>query len=485
MNITMDRTRIILTPKALLEIEAALNEPLFFGIPVGVTLNDRLIVELYNGNRVWNWRTRATDLLRYYYHRFYQPFLGSADLSRFSGRMVFTWLFDRADLKAFVLPLLEKYGTDQSIVVAPLASMQAQLPDQTAFVTWDEFPKIDMKLWRREFDRCSPIWRQRLNQVLAKHVVPPYVAEFLLWHLQIQTQRLMAFSHFLDIIRPKAIVTEFDRNEQSSCLVLAARQRSIPAVTMVHGALTPYPSYGYAPLLANYACCWGELHKHNLMEHGVDQDQLVVTGCQGITRTLGVKQDSARMEIGAPVDKPVILLATSPIKLEDRKHYASVFCAAMSRLPEMTAIVRLHPAENMAQYQEVIDKFPKVTFLANDAMTRDESLAAADIVVVHESGFGIDALLKGKLVVILDVLATPLRIGKELIALAGCPSARGPDEFESVIRKILTDAIWKRELHVKAEQYVLQYCASYGQDAVNNVCRVIDHAIESSKQKTA
>ncbi len=461
-----------------MEIEAALDAPLFFGIPMGPTLNEALIIALYNGKRVWNLRARVTNYLRYLYQRFQQPEFSSRDFSQYNERIVFTWLFDRADLKELILPLVQSYGHDKTVVVAPLASMQVQMPAQTAFMTFDELPKIDMKAWRSEFNRCLPIWRHQLNQVLRKHSIPPYVAEFLLCRLQVQTKRIMASGEFLEAMQPKAIVTEYDRGAASSCLILVARQRGIPTVTMIHGALETYPSYGFAPILSNFACCWGGVHKRNLLEHGVNHESLVVTGCQSVSRALDVKQDVVKQKIGLSTDKPVVLLATNPIQLEDRLKYALAFCTAMSKLHEMSAIVRLHPAENITEYQKLVDQFPQVMFLSNSTISRDESLAAADLVVNHESSFGIDALLKGKLVVILDVLAAPLKVARELIELAACPSAKSAGELESVIRKIIVDDDWKKELHEKAEQYALQYCDSYGQEAVNNVCRVIDNAID-------
>lgn len=482
----MDRNkRLKLPPEVLLEIEEALNFPQFLEMSVGATLTDVLTVALYNAKRVWNWRARAADSIRYFFQRFHQNSFSSKDFSQYRGRLVLTWLFDREDLKGFVLPLLEKYGYDNTVVLGPLASMRAKLPHEAHFVLWGDFPKIDMKVWRKEFNRCQPTWRRRLNQVLEKHSVPLYVGELLVNRLQIQTKRIMAAGRFLDVVEPKVIVTEYDRNGHSSCLVLAARQRGIPAITMIHAAgLEPYPSYGFAPFLARYACCWGEQHKQNLLAHGVADQQLVVTGCQALLRELEVKRDSARLKIGLALDKPAVLLATSPIKLEDRKKYTLVFCAAMSKLPELSAIVRLHPAENIAEYQNLVDEFPKVMFLSNNSMSRDESLAAADIVVNHESSFGVDAILKGKLVVIIDIPSTPLKIGKELIERAGCPVAKGEDELVSVIRKIFVDDTWRKELQAKAAQYALQICESFGQDAVNKVSRVIDDAVKI-RQKEA
>jgi hypothetical protein len=479
----MDK-RISLPPNALLEIEEALNTPLFGGYAVGVTLNDMLTVALYDAGRVWCWRRRMKDSLRYIYQRFHQPAFSSNDFSQYKDRILFTWLFDVPHLKALVLPIVENYGHDDYVVTSPFASIKTQVPDNSIVILWDELPKVDMKAWRKEFDRCLLTWRHRLNQVLEKHSVPPYVTKFLLSRLQVQTQRLMAASQFLDEIKPKVVVTEFDRNAHSSCLMLAARKRNIPTVTMVHGAaLKSHPSYGAAPILADYVCCWGARHKNVFIELGVNPEQLVITGCQAVTRKLVVKQDIARLKIGLPADKPVVLLATSPIKLEYRKKYTWVFCTAMSNLPEMSAIVRLHPAENMAEYKDLIDEFPKVRFLPNNAMSKEESLAAADVVVSHESGFGTDALLRGKLTVILDVLNIPMNIGKEMVELAGCPCVKESGELESVIRQISVDVNFRNELHAKAEQYVLQYCNSYGQGAVRNVCRLIDHAIDHSERK--
>jgi hypothetical protein len=476
--------RITLTPDVLLEIEAALDVPPFFGIPVGVTLNEVLIVALYNAKRVWHLRARVTNCLRYLYQRYQQPAFSSRDFSQYAGRIVFTWLFDRSDLKELILPLVQSYGHDDTVVVAPLASMQVQMPAQTAFVRFDEFPKIDMETWRSEFDRCLPIWKHQLKQVLQKHSISPYVAEFLLCRLQVQTKRIMAASQFIQVMQPKVIVTEYDRGAMSSCLVLAARQRGIPAVTLIHGAgVEPYPSYGMAPILANFVCCWGDAHERSLLEHGVNHECLVVTGCQSMSRTLDVKQDAARLKIGLFLDKPVVLLATNPIQLEERLKYAMAFCVAMSKLPAMSAIVRLHPAESIIEYRDLVDRFPQVMFLSNSTITRDESLAAADLIVNHESSFGIDALLKGKLVVILDVLATPLKVARGMIELAGCPIAKSAGELESVIRKINVDDDWKKTLHEKAEKYARQYCDSYGQEAANNVCRVINNAIENSQQR--
>ncbi len=486
LELTNKTKRIVLPSAILFELEEAFNFPYFLNIPVGVTLNDTLIVNFLNGKRVWDFRARMSDCFRIRYHRFHKSFSGVKKLGGYKGRMVFTWLFDRQDLKNLVFPIVSNYANSASLVVGSFSSMREKVPEQTEFISWADFPKIDMKAWRVEFDRCEPIWRQRLIDVLERHSIPECIVDFLIINLQVQTQNIMSAIRFINEVQPTAIVTEYDRNAHSSCLILAAKKKGVPAITMIHGAaIIPPPRYGFVPVLADYVCCWGDRHKENFIQHGASSEQLVITGCQGLTRGMAASKTSGFSSAMLPVGKTAVLLATSPIELEERIAYASAFCDAMSKMPEITAIIKLHPAETVAEYQELVNLYPNVFFMSNADMPRDVALSVADVVVVHESSFGIDALLKEKVAVVLDVLSdttsTPLIIGTEMIEVAGCQVAKSARDLESVIRNILEDDSLRRELLAKAEKYSLRYCHDYGQDAAKNVCSVISHAIESQK----
>lgn len=476
MNQHKTNNRISLPMEVLQDIEEALNFPPFFGIPVGATLNDVLVVALSNASHVWGWRPRVRDVLRTIFQRYRRAVSSPVDLAPYSGRMLFTWLHARADLKEFVVPLLNNYDRDDYVVLGPEHNMQEQLPGSPDFLTWDEFPSICMTTWRREFARCRPAWSARLNDVLRKHEVPSYVGTFLMSHLQTQSQFLMACEGFLDQVKPTVIVTEYDRNLQASCLVLAAKKRGIPAVTMVHASAMPFPSYGWAPLLASQVCCWGEVHREKFKLYGVGDDRIAVTGCQATPVALNSDRDAARRRVGVALECSVVLLATSPIRLDERLAYTGVFCEAISGMPGVSALVRLHPAEHLADYQEIIHRFPMVKFMTNADMSRDEALVSADLIVSHESSFGIDALLKGKLVIVLDLpsLSGSVKIVRELIDDAGCPGASDTPTLRAAAGRVLTDSAWRTTLSARAAQYGARHCASFGPDAAANVCQVID-----------
>jgi hypothetical protein len=481
MLVLRKNNRIALPMETLQDIEEALNFPAFLGIPVGATLNDVMVVALSDAKHVWGWRSLARDALRMVYQRYRQPVSTPVDLAPYAGRMLFTWLYPRADMKAFVVPLLNNYERDDYVVLGPDTNMQEQLPGKPAFLTWEQFPEISMDAWRLEFSRCAPIWRERLTDVFRKHGVPSYVGSFLLSHLQTQTQFVMACERFLDQMAPTVIVTEYDRNSYASCLLLAAKKRGIPSVTMVHASAMPYPSYGMAPLVATRVCCWGEVHRDKFRRYGIADEQIVVSGCQATTRVLDADGALARGRFSLAPERPVVLLATSPVQLEVRLHYARVFCEAMAALPSVSAIVRLHPAERLAEYRNVIAEFPNATFLANSAMSRDESLACADLIVSHESSFGVDAVLKGKIVIVLELKnhTGTLKIVKELIDNAGCPRVGDAAELEATVGKVLCDQAWRNALQGKVQQYAARHCVSYGTEAAAQVCQVIDAMVST------
>lgn len=478
---------IVLNSKVLHELEDSLNYPLFFGSHVGATLNDELSVAFLNGKRDWSFRTKLSDLFRYFYHRYHHPFKGLASYDHLKGRMLFTLLYDREDLKRLIFPVMENYSPQESFLFADTPVIKKRYANKNV-VTWSDFPKINMNEWRNEFNRCEPIWRRRLSEILTANKIPLYTAQFLLASLQVQTQRIMAAKEFFDRALPRIIVTEYDRNSSASCLVIATALKNITSITMIHGAaIVPPPRYGFVPVLADYVCCWGTRHKDNFIEHGVEETRLIVTGCQALKSSVEVDRNLVCSKIGFPEDTNLAMLVTSPIFSSEKLIYAQKFCQAMSMLSICRAIVRLHPAESLSEYAGLISQYPHILFLNNETLSKDEALSLADIVVVHESSFGVDALLSGSIVVVLDALEaqsfTQLMIGKELIEKAGCPSPKTPIQLSAVIQDIFSDAEFRNILNRRALEYGQDYIECCDFESVKKVCTLIDKSVERNLAK--
>ncbi len=133
----------------------------------------------------------------------------------------------------------------------------------------------------------------------------------------------------------------------------------------------------------------------------------------------------------------------------------------------VSGIVRLHPSEDLASYESMIARHPTVSFVENRRASLDEALAASDIVVVRASGFGSDALVKRRPVVVLSPDQTPTGYDLDLTELAGCPHAHDSDELAAVLGRMARDPAFRAEREIDAEHFVTQFCAAFGNESAD------------------
>jgi len=348
------------TPAVLREIERTLSEPLFLGIPIGQTLNDSLVVGLYNRripfNRQQQWMAYAK--ICYYTLRIHCP---HKDVALPPVRPVLvTCLSGSIRLQELVLPVVEAIGKDRCIVacVGPALSSTIQgIKD----VDWKQAMPRVAQIWQKEYLKCLPQWSKKIRHLCREHRLPKGVYELLTLNMLVSTQIMAGCLALLSHWKPSIIVTEYDRNSYWSCLVLAAKALSIPTATLVHGVMNE-SAFGYTPILADKILCWGRLQKDTLIGEGETPDKIVVAGCPRITRELPLTGEQARAKIGMDLKKSTIMLATSPIDTEILQKTVSAFCNAAEKAGNWNALVRLHPSEKIANYSNMAKQHPSIHF---------------------------------------------------------------------------------------------------------------------------
>jgi glycosyltransferase involved in cell wall biosynthesis len=460
------------------DIEKELSLPLFRGMPLGPVLNDVCAIELLNGNGKWGTAARWKDRARTLKH-FLRPRANLLALPPLApGRILVTWLIDNFRASELVHPVLEELGPERCVVLCGIPQVLPLVPPEAQVVSWEQAIHFDVAAWRNDYRRCRAAWQRRLRELCGKHHLPRGADGRLAFHLLVASQDVAGCLEFLRAARPAVVLTEYDRNSNWSCVVLAARLLAIPTFTMVHGVVNER-AVGYVPFLADKVFCWGEIQRRQFLTAGERRAELLVAGCPRLTRELGVTRATARQRLGLDAEQPVIVLGTTPIDEQGRRRLAEVFCAAAGKLPTVSAVVRLHPSERLEQYAPVAKCYPAVRFQENRAATLDEILAAADIVVVPNSGFGSDALVKRRLAVVLDLPGLPLGHGGDLIEQGGCPRARDAEELAAVIDRLLTDEGERRHRFALAERYLEQFCAFFGRDSARRIAAFVTDSLPS------
>jgi hypothetical protein len=456
------------------EMEAAFSVPPFRGVPVGPALNALFSTEVHNRHGKWDLANTLKNRLRCYYH-YYWPLRGpAADAGLCKGRVLITWLKTNYRIRDMVVPVANCLGQDHSAFLYHQPEIAACLPQGIRGVAVSSALNYDLSAWRRDYRDYWARMQPTVARVLKHFAFPAGFYHRLTDAIAIVTQQIAGFTTFLSRVQPVAVLTEFDRNDIWAPLILTANTLGIPTYTMVHGVMAEH-CLGFYPVLADTIFCWGEMDRENLIAEGLEPSRAIIGGCPRLTRELAASPTAARAKVGLAPEKPVVMLGTNPIPDDCCQRLAATFCEALHDQDAVSAVVRLHPVEKLEAYSELISRFPGVKFLGNDAWSLDEALAAAEVVVVHCSGLGSDALVKRRLTAVLDVIDMPLGHGQELIDLAGCPRAGSAGELRDILQELLHDEEQRRRHREAAEQFVGKFCAFFGDDAAR---RIADHVLQ-------
>ena len=449
---------------AFREMENALSNPLFFGIPLGATLNDWFITAFVDGLGDWRWRRKWLMRLLYHRHRISPKIHRRTGDTLAAGRVLVTWSAPSHRFDRLLLPVLERLGEGECAVLYGRDGVAPLVPAGIVHLPYRDVMDFDALAWRREYQRCWPAWRRTIKDACARYAFPEGAFELLALELMVASQRVLGCLRFLEAHRPSVILTEYDRNALWSCLVLAARKLGIPSLTLVHGVIER-DAFGFSPVLADHILCWGELDRAKLLDAGEASSKVLVAGCPRLSRDLPSPSLEVRRRLGVDHSRPVVMLATSSDST--RFELAEAFCTAMEQLPGASGVVRLHPSDNLTSYQTMIARHPTVSFVENGRVSVDEALATTDFVVVRASGFGSDALVKRKPVVVLSPDQQPTGHDLDLIELAGCPHAHDAAELAAVLGRLTRDPAFRAEREVAAERFVAQFCAAFGSESAD------------------
>lgn len=462
--------------KILLSLEKILNSDKFFDIPMGSTLASTLYINFFNERRS-NW-SGIIDLFKYFRFR-YIGLMGQKrnnnNSKEITSKKIFiTLLSDRKEYTELIFPLLSHLSDKEYLIIGAKNDFKKLFEDSVEFISFEGLNYNFDEDWRNEYNRVSIKWHSNIFQFLRKYKIPFFLFGTLAYYLLIQSNRAYVNINLLNRYHPRLILTEYDRNHLSAPMILAARKIGIPTITLQHGVIHP-SGYGYVPVLAEYMFCWGKQYLNMIVSKDVNPEKIIVTGnprLNIITKYLDIEKLGTVSK-----DKDyVVTLGTSPINDEKRRLLVIEFCETIKRVNNykcIKGVVRLHPSEKINFYKKFIKKYPEVQFSANSDYESTQILEISDIVVVSDSGFGNDAVLANKIVVIFTPYSSELGNGYTLNKIAGLPFTKNREELANEICKILSDKNYRDSILEKVNIYQHEFCEEFGKQAADKIYKTM------------
>lgn len=208
----------------------------------------------------------------------------------------------------------------------------------------------------------------------------------------------IVFSELIKKQSPIAVISTSDFFPIDYALFNTANKLNVPTYLLQHGII----GISHIPFTAKKIIVYGELNKEELIRKGVDSKRIILGGMPASDIVFNNKREVFK---ATSIRRILILSDTQGALLYPSVYseYLKVLKALVCNNPEITFSIKLHPAENCNAYVE--NSFlavPNFSILPKETSLSD-SFSVADIALTIWSTAGIDAMLYGIPLIVMDV----------------------------------------------------------------------------------
>lgn len=255
------------------------------------------------------------------------------------------------------------------------------------------------------------------------------------------TQMLKACSlrKFITIQKSiKLIAGDYERGKESSVFFSVAKALNKKSVVFQHGVFNSHAGYTL-PFNADEIWVWGDMARMQLMERGVLESKIRVTGTpiiEDYNISNGFKI-ATQLKYNLKSGNTIVLALSAFNKVNDMK-----MVRFLSEIKEKYAnpndnfLVKIHPARKFHVYSWIQCDF-NITLLPHN-IDYKEFVAIVDVLLAHNSGIATEMLYYKKIVGILDIWDIPFKKGNgyELNKYFGIPLLQKPEDFVTLVSEV-------------------------------------------------
>lgn len=228
------------------------------------------------------------------------------------------------------------------------------------------------------------------------------------FHLPLLVPKIAIARHILKRHRPALIISTDVADVRARIYSLVGRQLHIPSLEIQFG---PNGAEGveWQFLLADHVATWGETTRQALLEHGVQAQQISVTGSPRHDSLVNVDaNDVAKMRahLGVPSGHAMVLCASTYQQKEYNSLSDPELLLSMKRAVFKSAgevgglclVVKPHPLENMQETKQLIGTGRNIVLVDPTDNIR-ELTKACDVFLGFGSTATVDAMIANKLTI--------------------------------------------------------------------------------------
>jgi CDP-glycerol glycerophosphotransferase (TagB/SpsB family) len=265
----------------------------------------------------------------------------------------------------------------------------------------------------------------------------------------------------------------------SKCINYSAKKSGVKTILIQHGALAEYPLYG--SFCADIFALYGENSARIYKNLGVEDKQLKIVGNirfdELFSKMKSYNRESTLNKIGVQTNKKVILFTSQPVTYEENELLLNEIFSEFSKLPKENyhLVIKLHPAEDGRLHNNIAKSFDNYTIIKDIDIF--EIIHASDLVITYWSTTGLEAMVLGKPVIVLNLSGKP-----DKVAYARTGAALGvykKGHLKQSILKCLYNLALRKKMFDKQKNFIFSESYKIDGKASERIINLINEMIKT------
>lgn len=387
----------------------------------------------------------------------------------------FTSMSARAHLRGLVAPTVGNlYGLEYGLISD---SPDAHDIDVHAPLTsFKSIYRTGSRISLHTLLNCTRKWRRCLKLRKADDLLDRLDKAHLLSKLVFSVIRFHAARQWIERVKPLGIVVEFDRNEKTVPLVLAAKRCGVKVITFQHGMINSY--YGYLPLLADHILVWGKRSAERLVRYGVSERRIHVAGCPAISE-LQHNESSLLPEHNSSPAKWQLMFATNSWPIDQRLAYLEGVLTLADLKNNIEIAIRTHPAEDVDFYRSRLQG-SGIAIDSGSTVAAHVALESTCIVICRDTGLGLEAMRYGIPVIVLNYAGPGLKGSLDWINAGAAVAVTSRRALRKEVACLVDDQAYYQQRQNAARAYCRDVLSYAGNESAKKAAEAITTIIKDS-----
>jgi len=280
------------------------------------------------------------------------------------------------------------------------------------------------------------------------------------------------YMDMLERLQPEIVILFNENSLPDRAMANVARMKGIPSIAIQHGL---FIGYVYRSLATDKMLVWGDEPRKFWLQQGCVPERVISIGALAHEKWQPLKKQATSVLHIKPC---ILFLGQNPaafISHETHRKTVDAVFRVIRALPEYDFVVKPHPGEDIKPYQTAYDGLPSKfnVELLNGGKVED-AILESNLVITVFSTAGLEAMLLGKPVIVLNLSQEP-SIAPYISAAELVESA---ELLPQAIRGIMEEPLRCQSLISAGRQYAEEYFGKIDGQAVTRAVQEIEKFVQ-------